>query len=198
MKNIIPIFLLLPNLIAYSENCDTVNGKKRNCVDSIGQKQGYWEEEGKWYSGNGDNITLYRPPGRYGTDGDPYFYRITGYGYYKNNKKINKWIYYYKGDDYTKIENKITYFDNGDKLVENYESAIQYNNDSSDISGYVLFGNDSIDLKCKTKHCGFSYYGKEILSFDYIDFFRVSFEILRFNLGVYAMEIKLIKQNTIK
>ena len=43
MRHKLIILFLFTSLFSLGQTCDTIDGQKVNCIDSIGLKQGYWK-----------------------------------------------------------------------------------------------------------------------------------------------------------
>ncbi len=181
------------SLTTYGQTCDTIEGKLINCVDTFGQRQGYWEQTKK-------KILVSGYGGLGSKEGCRYFENAEYYplakGEYKDNKKIGPWEYF-SGDHLSKLERKITYYQNGSVKDENLND--QYNiNISSDtlkVKGDFYHELDTISINCHAQNCSLVLsIGQELMSFEFIDMDKLEYELLRLKIGEYNRQIKM-KEN---
>ena len=184
---------MIISLTAFGQVCDTISGKIINCVDSLGQKQGNWEIYKKKiiessYNGLGSK------------EGCHYSEKIElipiAKGNFKDNKKIGTWDYYHKNDHSIFIEKQITYNPDGsiveENLLKNY--LLEFNGDSSIVTGYYYVNQDSIFINCRNKKCTlFLSNGSEINSFPFEEYPHLEYELYKISLGYYEREIKILK-----
>ena len=205
MRHLLTILLLLIGAVTYGQTCDTVDGRTINCLDNLGQKQGYWKETKKhleysMYSGLGSKEGC-----RYS---EVFSYRTVAEGEYKNNEKNGTWLYYYQDDkpyryDIFYLNGKIikeSYPDfiraklaNGNASEQNftYNYNIEFNSDTSYLAGNAWSRNDTIQINCINKQCNFkTLEGVEFLSFSSD---KLEGRLFLFSLGEYERDIRLKK-----
>jgi hypothetical protein len=194
MIKVTTIIFCFINFIAVGQTCDTINGRLINCVDSSGRKQGKWETL--------KTRAILRSHSGYGTENgcqyiDNSVRQPIEAGQYKDNKKIGTWEYIeWEGFDYSHVAKTVTYHHNGSLTERNflYNSVIEFNRDSSFITGFTIHKSDSIYVTCTNKTCVFALKAnKKIISFDYTGYERLDYELSRLSLGVYNREIMNIK-----
>ena len=195
MKTPLVILFLLTSTNSYGQACDTIKGRVINCVDNNGQKQGLWEYGVfEWRQKENDGpvpgfcqtAPLVRT--RIG---------VTATGNYRDNMKEGTWKYF---DNYSpfSIKRVVSFNDNGTITERNfkYGSVIEFSNDSSSITGYVIHNGDTINVFCLNKKGIFKLDNdKVVLTFDCPDFNKFDFELSRLIYDVYDREIKLTKLN---
>lgn len=195
MKRIIFILFLLTSLASYGQTCDTIDGQQINCIDSNGQKQGFWKERKK--------ILLYSSYSGLGSKEGCQYKEVYRYlpgaeGQYKDNKKTGTWKFYGDNEHLISVEKEITFGENGTVKEENFRdsSVIEFNKDTSVVTGYIYYNGDTINLKCIDKKCTFKLNpNREISTFEITDFNKFDYELLRLKFGMYDRKIKEIKTN---
>lgn len=194
MKDLLTILLLLTTFISFGQTCDTMKGKVINCIDNNGQKQGLWE----------NGIYDWRQQENYGPV--PGFcqtvpmvrtrIRVTSTGNFFDNKKVGTWKYFADNHHLIYVEREVTYNENGTITEKNLldRSIIEYNSDSTIITGFIYHNGDTINVACLNKKAVFKLSNDMvILAFDCTDFNRFDYELLRLKVQVYDREIKLAK-----
>ena len=192
MKQYLCLIHLVISLTAYGQTCDTIDGKFINCIDSTGYRQGYWELTEKKILVSGYNGFGSKEGCRYFEEAE---YYLRSSGNYKNGKKVGTWNFY-SGEQLVSLDRKITFYENGSIKDENLGGryTLNINNDSSAINGQFFHDLDSIRIDCKANKCILKLtYGQELMSFQFKDLDKVEYELLRLNLGVYDLEIKMKK-----
>ena len=158
MKSILPIIIFIFfSLFGFSQSSEIHNEIKINQVDSLGLKQGKWiiKEKIKYIGIHTD----FSPNQR---DENEYRYLIKSTGFYKNSKKIGRWLYF-NNTNYTLDVNptSITYLSN-DTLIINSKTILgvfyelKTNIDTSFIDGKVFLPVDTIYVKCFNNECFFT------------------------------------------
>lgn len=180
------------SLTFYGQTCDTIDGNLINCIDTAGLRQGYWELTKK-------KILVSGYGGLGGEDGCGYFDKTECYprskGTYKDGKKIDTWEYY-SGEHLISLDRKITYYKDGaikdDYLAERY--TLNINSDTTVITGRFYLDIDSLNIDCQVGKCIVTLTdGQELTSFQFNDFDKLEFELLRIKIGAYNKEIKMKK-----
>lgn len=177
--------------LLFGQVCDTIDGQIMNCANSKGFKQGYWKERRK--------ILYMSSDSDFGPETghkDYYRYLVLSEGNYSDSKKTGTWTYYIDfNNEQGEVEKQITYLDNGNCIEEhfNYRYRIEYNADTSIVSGQVYLKHDTVQIKTLEQNIVFmTSTGVEILSFAKNEF---QYELFKLVNGIYNREIFLIKQN---
>lgn len=202
MKIFLTIFLTFLILNTFGQSCDTLDGKAINCIDSLKLKQGYWIHRknkliSSSYNGLGSESGC-----QYNAKYEPI---AIIQGEYKDNKKIGKWEYFY-GHHSLSLDRIVTYLENGDLKIENYDYAIakdgnlvnhyylKINNDSTIIKGKFYHELDSLTISLENDICEIKLSNKNnLLSFNNFNLDKLEYEILRLQLSVYDRDIKIKK-----
>lgn len=202
MKNliIISVFLLL-GLKGFGQNCVTFKSDTFNCTDSGNLKQSLWktfeihyeskslqpymDNEGKMHSFPGIRCVP-----REITDSSLI---ITAEGFYKDNKKVGVWKYFYHGGCFVSEIRTEYYNEDGSFDLEENDYEISYNKDSSIVACMTNFSKDTINIKCLNKLCKTSF-GNNTLNQFKQNSDAIEIEIIKIVGGIYYREIKRIKE----
>lgn len=187
------LFGLLP-VLSFGQSCETIDGKRMNCTDSLGLKQGYWQERKK-YSTAGLVTEAARKDKSQNLDSVSH---TVAEGSYRDGKRIGTWRDYGENWHLVSVQRELTYLDDGSVVERNFieKSKIKFNADSTKVSGYIVLDGDTISMACKNGRCSFSLgKGKEFLQFGYNDKYSFTYNLNRLKMGMYSGRIIEIKTN---
>lgn len=195
MRSCFFLILLFTSIISHSQTCDSLNvsfatlplefPQKANCIDSFGQKQGWWVYY-NLYETQPEKINS-KPRAKY------YFY-----GQYLDNSKIGLWEYVSALDDMISIYKTELFDKDSSVTVTNYaeRSITKYNSDSSHVISFMTIYPDTFCIECnrhyntKVGNCLLKYKEHILLSFSFNDFSIIQSMV---TMGLYNREVALIK-----
>lgn len=185
-------------LVLNAQNCDTINGRIINCVDSNGLKQGYWEFYDRTVISS--SYSCFGPEGRC-VYTENVSEAIESEGFFENDQKIGEWKYYQNNNFGYDHKRKITYGQDGSVTDDRRHelgiwNILKYNNDSTEVNGYALQIRDTVFVNCVSDTCSFCLSNhNELVRFSFDSLQKLQDQLFKLMIGVYDRDIWEKKQS---